>query len=227
MRVKDIMTAPVITVRPDMPIKEAAALLVERAISAVPVVDEAGILIGIVSEADFVRLETEPDPRAHAIPVSHRDRVVPRTVREIMTREVIAAPEDADVAEVARLMLEHHVKRLPVVADERVIGIVSRRDILRMLTRSDAEIRAEVEELLDDEILMIGALRVEVTGGLVTLTGRVRPTARRLAEILTRSVPGVLGVRFGNGDQGTGDRPGNDRPGAGEPDEIEPEGVPR
>lgn len=196
MRAREVMTAPVIAVGPETSPKEAAVLLVRRGISAVPVVGTEGELLGIVSEADLVRLETDPDPRAHAMLVEHRERRVPTSVAEIMTRDVVVAPEDADVAEVARLMLDRHVKRIPIVAGERVVGIVARRDLLRMLARSDEAIRGEIEELLDDEILMIGHFRVEVADGLVTLSGPTDRASRRLAELLARSVAGVLGVRF-------------------------------
>lgn len=200
MRARDIMTTEVVTVGPTTPVKAAAALLVERGISAVPVVDEDGALLGIVSEADLVGLETDLDPRAHVIPPSHHERYVPATVQEIMTREVVAASEDADAAELARLMLERRVKRIPIVSGNRVVGIVSRRDLLRVLARSDEAIRGEVEELLDDEILMIGRFAVEVSNGVVGLTGPHDPASRRLAELLARSVPGVLAVRFADGD---------------------------
>lgn len=196
MRARDIMTTQVVTVRPTTAVKAAAALLVERGISAVPVVDDDDALLGIVSEADLMRLETGLDPRAHAIPLAHHERYVPTTVEEIMTREVVAASEDADAAELARLMLERRVKRIPIVSGNRVVGIVSRRDLLRVLARSDEAIRGEVEELLDDEILMIGHFAVEVSNGVVTLAGPRDTSSRRLAELLTRSVPGALGVRF-------------------------------
>jgi osmotically-inducible protein OsmY len=76
------------------------------------------------------------------------------------------------------------------------VGIVSRRDILKMLARSDVDIRREVEELFDDEILMLGRYTVEVEGGVVTLIGSPDATSRRLSELLVRSVPGVLEVEF-------------------------------
>lgn len=198
MRAKDIMTTPVITVTPDTPLKEVAALLVDRDISAVPVVDDAEELVGIVSEADLVPLETTPDPQSRIIPRRWRRFRVPQTASEVMSREVAALPEEADVAEVARLMLEKRVKRIPIVSGARVVGIVSRRDVIKVLARTDAEILREVEELLDEEILMLGRFEPEVSGGVVILTGTGprEPARRRLAELLARSVPGVIEVRF-------------------------------
>jgi len=196
MRVKDLMTTPVVTLRPDTPIKEAAALLVRHGISGAPVVDDHEQLIGIVSESDLMALETSPDSRSRILPQRWRRIRVPRRVEQVMTREVVSLPEGADVSDAARLMLERRVKRIPVVEAGRVVGIVSRRDVLRLLARSDAEIRAEIGELLDDEILMLGRFEAEVEGGLVTLSGPPDPRARRLAELLARSVGGVVEVRF-------------------------------
>lgn len=198
MRAKDIMTTPVITVTPETPLKEVAALLVDRGISAVPVVGDAEELVGIVSEADLVPLETTPDPRSRIILRRWRRFRVPRTAGQVMIREVVALSEDADVSEVAWLMLEKRVKRIPIVAAGRVTGIVSRRDVIKVLARTDAEILVEVAELLDDEILMLGRFEPEVSGGVVTLTGTGprEPARRRLAELLARSVPGVIEVRF-------------------------------
>lgn len=195
MRTKDIMTTPVVTVGPERPPKDVAELLVERGISAVPVIDENERLVGIVSEADLVVLETVPGPTSRILPLRPR-RKVPTTVAEVMTREVITLPGSADAAEAARLLLDHDVRRIPIVEEGRVVGIVSRRDLLRVLARSDREILREVEELLDDEILMLGRFRAQVADGVVTLSGPADERSRRLAEVLARSVPGVLAVRF-------------------------------
>ncbi len=196
MRARDVMTSPVITVRATTPVKEVARTLVEHEISAVPVVDEEEHLIGIVSEADLVTLETQPDPRAQAIPVVTHRLHLPGTAADVMTRDVVAEREDADVAEVARLMIEHRLKTIPIVRDGTVIGIVARRDVLRVLSRRDEEIHVELADLLSEEIEMIGRYRAEVAGGVVTLHGPRDRVGRRLAELLARSVPGVIEVRF-------------------------------
>jgi CBS domain-containing protein len=196
MRAKDIMSTPVITVSPDTRLKQVAGILLDHDVSAVPVVGGAGEILGIISEADLVSLETSPDPRSRIILFRPPPRPVPRTAEEVMTREVVALPEDADVAEVARLMLEKRVKRIPIVSGDRVVGIVSRRDVLRVLVRADDEIQAEVTELLDDEILTLGRFRARVADGVVTLAGPKDRAERRLAELLARSVPGVIAVTF-------------------------------
>jgi CBS domain-containing protein len=196
MRAKDIMTTPVITVARETPLKEVANTLIRREINAVPVVNEADELIGIVSEADLVLLETTPDPRSQAIPIGHRNEPFPRTAGDVMTTKVVALPEEADTSQIARLMLEKRIRQIPIVSGTRVTGIVARRDLLKVLARSDAEIRCEVEDMMDDEILMLGRFGVDVSGGVVTLRGSTDRPGRRLAELLTRSVPGVLDVEF-------------------------------
>jgi CBS domain-containing protein len=197
MRSSEIMTTPVVTVRPNLALKEVAAVLVEHRINGVPVVDASGNLVGIVTEGDLLRLEAEPDPRRHEIRMSGRARALPSVVSDVMTRDVRVAIEDTDVAEIARLMLEHHVKTVPIVSGDRVVGIVARRDLLQVIARSDEDIEADVRDLLDDEMLMLGRYEARVQGGVVILSGAAGQASRRLAELLTRSVPGVIAVRFG------------------------------
>jgi CBS domain-containing protein len=196
VRVRDVMSRPVVTVPPDMRLKEVADLLVTNQISAVPVVD-GGELVGIVSEADLVPLELTPDPRAHLAPLPDPPAGVPRVAAEVMTREVVALPEDADAAEAGRLMLERGVKSIPIVRGRRVVGIVARRDLLKVLARSDAEIAHDLEGLLAAELGPPSPYRVRVREGIAELTGPTDPTSRRLATLLVRGVPGVVEVRFG------------------------------
>src|SRR3990172_8144076 len=168
------MTAPVITVSPDTPLKDVARLLLRHRISAAPVGTEAG---GI-----------RPLPR----------RPLPRTAGQAMSQPVVAVQSSDPLPHVARLMLDKRVKHVPVLEGDRVVGIISRRDILRVLARSDDEIRVELQELLDEEIQMLGRFTAEVSQGAVTLTGPDESSSRRLAELLARSVPGVVEVRFRN-----------------------------
>jgi CBS domain-containing protein len=193
MRIKDVMTSPVVTVTPTTRLKQAAALLVRHGFNAVPVVDGEE-LVGIVSEADLLGLESAPDPRANARRWPAPATRVPHLVGEVMTREVLALPPDADAAEAARLMLDRRVKSIPVVVSRRVVGIVTRRDLLSVLARSDPAIRAEVERLLDEE-LGDGGRRVEVADGVVTLTGFDPGRESELAALLARTVPGVVEVQ--------------------------------
>ncbi|HSL67539.1 MAG TPA: CBS domain-containing protein [Actinomycetota bacterium] len=196
MRAKDVMTTPVITVSAGTPVKQVASVLVSNRISAVPVVDEHEDLIGIVSEGDLVPLETTPDPRSLILPIPQERGALPEIAADVMTRDVITVDELADASLVARLMLERRVKSIPVVDGKRVVGIVARRDLLKVLARSDKEILAELGRLLEEEIELGGRFRPEVSGGIVTLAGPRQEAGRRRAELLARSVPGVIDVRF-------------------------------
>lgn len=195
MRVREIMSSPVVTVPAGMPLKEVAKVLVTRAISAVPVVD-AGELVGILSEADLVLLELAPDPRAHLAPVPEASQAAPRIASQAMTRDVIALPEEADVADAGRLLMERRIKSIPVLRGHRVVGIVARRDLLEVLARRDEEIARDLEALLTAELGSPSPYRVTVRDGVVDLAGSPDPVDRRLARLLARSVPGVLEVRL-------------------------------
>jgi CBS domain-containing protein len=195
MRVREVMSSPVVTVPPGMRLKEVADLLVEREISAVPVVED-GALVGIVSEADLVPLELAPDPRAHLAPLPEPPPRLPQVVAEVMTTEVVALPEDADAAEAGRLMLARRVKSIPIVQGRRVVGIVARRDLLKVLARGDREIARDLEALFGEELGTPSPFRVTVHDGVVELSGPSDPTDRRLATLLARGVPGVVEIRF-------------------------------
>ena len=132
MRIREIMSSPVVTVTPDTAVKTAARLLVERGFNALPVVD-AGKLVGIVSEADLVPLESRPDPRSHILPLDASGRQVPHAVAEVMTREVIVLPPDADAVQAAQAMLTRGLRSIPVTDDGQLVGIVTRQDLLRVL----------------------------------------------------------------------------------------------
>ena len=195
MRVREVMSSPVVTVPPAMRLKDVANLLVNQGISAVPVVD-GDDLVGIVSEADLVPLELVPDPRAHLAPLPEASQTAFRTASEAMTRDVIALPEEADVADAGRLMLERRIKSIPVLRGRRVVGIVARRDLLEVLARSDEEITRDLEALLAAELGAPSRYRVTVRDGVVDLTGPPDPVDRQLATLLARGVPGVLEVRL-------------------------------
>jgi CBS domain-containing protein len=206
MRTCDVMSSPVVTVPPDAPLKEVAAILVEHGINAVPVVDVGDRLIGIVSEADLLSLETGP--------VLGPTTVRPRKASEVMRQSVYTLTGDTDAAAAARLMLRHRLKSVPVVAGERVVGMVARRDLLRLIARSDRDIQADLERLLKEEILALERLAVSVAGGVVTIDAVSGALACQLLEGIASQVPGVVEVRAiqPSRDGAVGrDRPGRDR----------------
>src|SRR4051794_26147830 len=136
MRAKDIMTTPVQTIRQDARIEKAAELLAARSVTALPVVDADGALVGMISESDLLWHRVPSDPTAHAW--RHLEDPPPRrpvTVHQAMSAHPVTATPDADVADVADLMLQHDVRSIPIVEGRGVVGIVSRRDILRTAVR--------------------------------------------------------------------------------------------
>lgn len=193
MKAKDIMTTPVVTATPSTPLKGIGQLLIQHDISAVPIVDDAGNLVGLISEADVVPFGYARVLGAALIP---RKGHGPRVASQVMAINVATVPEDADVTTVARLMQDLRIRHLPVIVGTHVTGIISRRDILKILARSDASIQAELQEILDDQTMLLGSLHATVADGVVTLTGPGADDGSKLAAILARGIPGVVAVRF-------------------------------
>jgi CBS domain-containing protein len=185
VRVRDVMASPVVTVTPDAALKEVASLLVERRINAVPVVDAGDRLIGIVSEADLLSLETGQVPAAGGAP--------PHSAGEVMRQSVYTLTGDTEATAAARLMLRHRLKSVPVVDGDRVVGMVTRRDLLRLIARSDEDIRADLERRVAQELEALRQAVVEVRDGVVTVDAD--GPCRQLVEQLARAVPGVVEVR--------------------------------
>lgn len=196
MKVTEIMSQPVVTVTPGTGIKTAAQLLVEHGISALPVVDSAGQLVGIVSEADLIPIEARPDPRSQATPLGPTAGSTPRSVADVMTRDVVVITTQGEVAEAAKIMLSSDVKRVPVMSGRRVVGIVSRSDLVKVIARTDRRIKADVNSRLAELGLATAASSVKVTDGVVTVPFDREETVRRLVESAVLQIAGVLEVRF-------------------------------
>ena len=144
--VKDVMTQDPITVVPSVGIKAAMTKLAFAGITSMPVVDEERRLCGIVSEADLIR-DVADDPRAHERPIAIRPVVPPRTVEDVYTRSPIAVGPQDDVTAVVDVMTAKGFKSLPVVDPEhRLIGMVSRSDVLRALARDDDVIAHDAQQ---------------------------------------------------------------------------------
>jgi CBS domain-containing protein len=193
MRTREVMSRPVVTVGPDAHLKEVAATLVEHAINAVPVVDDGDRLVGIISEADLLTLEPAAGTRHQPTsPVSQRP---PRTARHVMSQSVYTVNEDTDAAAAARMLLRHNLKSVPVVTGGRVVGMVARRDLLRLVARGDHDIRADLERRLQDELDALQGVSMDVAAGVVTIDGAASPLGRQLLEGLARMVAGVVELR--------------------------------
>lgn len=197
MRADEIMTSPVISVHTTTPIREAAALLSEHNISSLPVLDEDDKLVGIVSELDLLRDRMPHDPRSHLLPHTADEPDPKKSVVEVMSPVVICLTSTADLADLATTMIEHNVRAVPIVDGQSMIGIVSRRDVLRTLLRDDTAIRADVQQRLADYSSGGKGWNVAVDGGAVTLSGHFTDDQqRRTVEALARSIPGVMRVHL-------------------------------
>jgi len=200
MRAHEIMTRSVATVHTDTPVRQAAALMSERNVTSLPVLDEDDRVVGIVSEADLIRDRMPHDLRSHLRPEEHDQPDPARLVRDIMTDAVVCMGENADTADLAALMLDNNVRAVPIVDGAQLLGIVSRRDLLRTLLRDDDAINAEVTSRLDDYAGDTGRWKVTVDDGVVTIRGRFADTAQqRIVTVLARTVPGVVRVHTHHG----------------------------
>ena len=197
MHAKDIMTSPVHVVRQNASVESAAELMTAKSVTALPVVDAERNLVGMVSEGDLLWHRVPADPTAHmrrypAADLEHG----PGMVAEVMSRYPLTATPDTDVAEVADTMLEHDVRSMPVVEGQEVVGIISRRDILRTVVRSDDVLTKEVQHRLDEYADGVRRWTAGVEGGVATVVGEYAgDTERAVVMVLARTVPGVAGVK--------------------------------
>jgi CBS domain-containing protein len=199
--VADVMTTEVVSVPPTLPVAEVAATLFSAEVRAVPVLDDGGDLLGMISEADLMAgvAATEPVERRRWRP-RHVYRGVPaarpgaRTAGELMSAALVTIGQDATVAAAARLMREQGVSWLPVLADGRLVGVLARSDLLVIFLRPDAAIQAEIVQdvLVGALVVDPNRVAVEVTDGVVTLTGEL--DTRADAEVAVAHTHGVEGV---------------------------------
>ncbi|MET7425903.1 CBS domain-containing protein [Dactylosporangium sp. NPDC005555] len=188
MHAKDIMSTPARTVRADAPVAAAVEPLERQSITAAPVVDERDVLVGLVSEGDLLRQEasgaaTAPDAAT-------------RRVRDVMSGLPVMAWPDADVADLAAVMVRQDAHTVPVVVDHHVVGVVSRCDVLRTLLPTDDAAQREAQHRLD--VYADGQRRwpVSVHDAVATVDGRFDDdTERAVVEALVRTTAGVTSVR--------------------------------
>ena len=216
MKTQDIMTREVATVRPETSVREIAALMMEKNISGVPVVSDDGAIVGIVSEGDLLRRAevgterkqkwwfqffVDSDAAAREYAKAHG-----LSARDVMSRYVISVRDDADLSDVAEILDSHRIKRVPVLHDGRLVGIISRRDLVRALSQvqaSDAPVKldnAALHKTLRDRFksqswLNDAYINVAVNDGVVELWGLVvSADQHRALRTLAEETPGVRRV---------------------------------
>jgi CBS domain-containing protein len=194
MLVRDVMTKTVVTARPDMRVKQAIELLDRHQVTALPVVDDEGRLVGVVSEADVLRDVVPADRRVHEVLVDVTGPQARLAVTDVMTHLPICVSPDEDIARAVDLLVDTQVKSLPVVQAGRVVGVLSRRDIIAVLARQDALIEAEVDEAIRGAGV---ECTIDVEDGVVVLRDAEGPEALEIAQVIASRVPGVVGVSAG------------------------------
>jgi CBS-domain-containing membrane protein len=194
MWVRDVMTRQPVTVHEDTGIKTAVRMLDQHSITAMPVVDSSGRLVGVLSEADVVRDVVHPDVRSSLRLQDDWPVAQPRVVAEVMTRHPVTVHADTDLAHAVDIMTSTTVKSLPVVDDHgHVVGVVSRADVVHSVARSDADVERAVESMF--EFLGVDWV-VDVTDGVAAVEGPVDAKEQALAKTAVGTVEGVLDVTF-------------------------------
>jgi CBS domain-containing protein len=215
MRAKDVMTKRVSTVRPDTPVRDIARTMLRQRVSALPVVDAKRRVLGMVSEGDLLRrqetgterrrswwleLMTDPVTSAREYTKSHGLKA-----RDVMTRTVVSVTPETDLAEVADVLEKWNIKRVPVVKGERLVGILSRRDLLPAIASqrrkagktTDAAISEALQRKIREKSWARSKLiNIAVNKGVVELLGLVATDEERKAlRVMAENIPGVRAVK--------------------------------
>lgn len=217
MKARDIMSTQVVTVTKETTVHDIAALMIEKHISGVPVVDNDDRVSGMVSEGDLIRRSEIDTEKSHGrwlslfVGVDEQAREFTKShglhAADVMTQPVIHVSEDVSLKDVVNLMEKHRIKRLPVINDGRLVGLVSRGDLLRALAThaptavpappaSDAAIRDAMNQILAKEQWAQGAMvNVVVGDGVVNLWGVIDSDDQRKAlHVAAENIPGVKGI---------------------------------
>jgi CBS domain-containing protein len=215
MKARDVMVSPVVTVNPSNTVKEVARIFLERRISAVPVVDERGKLVGIVSEGDLLHRAEAGTERQHSwwLRIMAGDGTLAadyakahaRKVADVMTQEVVTAAPDTLLNEIAMLLEKHAIKRMPIVENGQLVGIVSRANLIQAVASARAQLQVPLSDTkIRDNLLAhlrsqpwahTSLLNITVTDGIVDLWGMTYSDVERKAiRIAAETAPGVRAV---------------------------------
>jgi CBS domain-containing protein len=217
MKARDVMTQPVTSVEADTSVDVAIRLMLQKKISGLPVIDASGSLIGMVTEGDFLRRAEAGTQHRHSrwldflmgpgLLAEQYTKSHGRKVGEVMSREVKSVDEHTQLGDIVSMMERHHIKRVPVLRGKKLVGIVTRANLLRALasvihklppsSTDDAGIRQKIlEQLRSEKWAPVATVDAIVRDGVATLTGYVLDERERAAlKVLVENVPGVKQVR--------------------------------
>ncbi len=213
MKVEEIMTKDVITVSPKTPIHEAAQLMIDHGVSGLPVVDDAGSVVGIVSEGDLI-LREKPRERAPWWRLFFGDaeqlareyqKAHGMTVGEVMTRSLIAVSPDFPIESAALILDQHRIRRVPVVAEGQLLGILSRGDLIKALAKAPAHaggppsderlVREMRARLAEEPWVSNRGIVAQTKDGVLSLWGLVlTETEKSAVETMARTIEGCKGI---------------------------------
>jgi CBS-domain-containing membrane protein len=215
MKARDVMVSPAVTVTPSCTVQEAAKILLQHRVSGLPVVDDRGALVGIVSEGDLLHRAETGTERVHSwwLRVVAGDGTLAadyakahaRKVADVMTRDVVTAAPETPLNEIAMLLEKHAIKRVPIVENGQPVGIVSRANLIQALASSPAppEVPRSDTRIRDDLLAHLRAqpwahtslLNIMVNHGVVNLWGMTYSDAERKAiRVAAETAPGVRAV---------------------------------
>ena len=201
MKVADLMSTNVRAVRPELSLKDAAGLLAEHRIGGLPVLDDQGMPVGVISKTDIVIKERGELPKRHWWQFGGNGsdataaKVAAETVGEAMSSPAITIGPEASVSIAADRMLEDGINCLPVVQRDRLVGMITRHDLVRVFARGDVEIEQEIKHDAFEGLTWPEAIEVHVKDGAVTMRGQTDTLAdARLLPVEVRHVLGVISV---------------------------------
>lgn len=207
MKLRDVMSSPAVTIAADATVGEASNLLVRNVFTALPVVDDDGSLIGIITEVDVVGHRVPQDPRIHGWLAGVDRPARPDTVATAMTTPVESLTAGADASDAATMMVNQRIRCIPVVDGRQLVGVVTRRDLLRAaISRTDADIRADITRQLGS-FPRADRWSVAVQGGVADVEDYdSNPAGRAAAQELICAVPGVVAstIRYVTSDPSDG-----------------------
>lgn len=206
MRVSDLMSSRVLAVELDAPFKTVVEIMLANDVSGVVVLDKAGAVAGVISEADLISKEAFPAATVLESEEPHETgwaqqwiaKAAGLTAEDVMSSPVLTANPDESIQSAARRMVRARVRRLPVVADNKLVGIITRRDILHVFGKADALLALQIRTLLRRHRFDVPGHNVDVAveGRVVTLTGHLSdPNDRSVVIQVVEAVAGVVGVR--------------------------------